>query len=269
MSTVVITGSTRGIGRGLASEFVQRGHSVVISSRNGDDGRAVAADLSAAGTGQAAGTQCDVSDPEAVQALWDFASGEFGQVDFWINNAGYANTRFLAHELPVETVETLVDGNLKGAIDGSQVAMRGRLAQGNGALYNMLGGSYEGKRLTPNMGIYSATKAGIFVLSRYLVEENRDSSVLVGMISPGMLITENFVSEQKHVDAQTWQKLRPVLNVLCDHVETATPWLTEQILANRKHGHRIAWMSGSKIGMRFLHSRLPGGKRDLFSRYGL
>ena len=62
--------------------------------------------------------------------------------------------------------------------------------------------------------------------------------------------------------------MRPLLNVLCDHVDTATPWLVEQVLANRKSGRRIAWLTGGKLMRRFLAARL-GRKRDLFSRYGL
>ncbi len=249
-------------------EFAARGHDVVVSSRSGDDSRRVAEELSS-DQGQVVGTACDVSDADAVENLWSFAVGEFGAVDIWINNAGFATTRFQVHEQPRDSVETLVDGNLKGAIYGSQVAVRGFRAQGGGALYNMLGGSYTGERLTANMGVYSATKGGIYVLTKYLVEENKGSSVLVGMISPGMLITENFLSEQRKLSADEWAKWRPVLNVLCDHVETATPWIVEQVLANTKHGHRIAWMTGASIGWRFLKSRLPGGQRDLFTRYGM
>jgi hypothetical protein len=52
-------------------------------------------------------------------------------------------------------------------------------------------------------------------------------------------------------------------------VETVTPWLTENILANKQSGKRIAWMSGGKIMKRFVDAKLLGRKRDLFSRYNL
>ena len=148
------------------------------------------------------------------------------------------------------------------------MAITGVRAQGGGALYNVLGGSYDGKRLVPNMGVYSSTKAGIHLLTKYLIQENKQENIIIGMISPGMLITENWFDEQAEVSPEEWNKLKPLLNVLCDHVETATPWLTDQVLANTQSGKRIAWMSGGKIMKRFFDAKVLGRKRDLFSRYG-
>ena len=265
MSNVVITGSSKGIGPGLAKEFLRRGHHVVVSARGADSVAQAVRELNALGPGSATGTTCDVTVKAQLQALWEHAQQAFGSVDIWINNAGYANAQHLVHEMPEATVHRLVDGNLKGTVFGSQVAIAGFRKQGHGALYNMLGGSFNGKRLTPRMGVYSSTKAAIWLLSKYLVEENRECGILVGTISPGMLISDNWFEQ---LSAEEWQKMRPLLNVLCDHVDTATPWLVEQVLANRKSGRRIAWLTGGKLMRRFLAARL-GRKRDLFSRYGL
>lgn len=269
MSTVVITGSTRGIGRGLATEFLKRGHQVVVSSRRQPDVDASVEALSREAPGRVSGIICDVTRKADHEALWEHAAARYGRVDYWINNAGRATSRFKVHEMDEAMVHTLVDGNFKGTIFGSQVAIAGFRRQGGGALYNMLGGSFDGRRLTPNMGVYSATKAGDWVLTRYLAEENREAGILVGAISPGMLITENWFEEQKQMPAEEWQKMRPVLNVLCDHVETSTPWLVEQILANTKTGRRIAWMTSGKLAGRFASAYLFRRKRDLFARYGL
>jgi len=268
MSNVVITGSTKGIGRGLADEFIKRGHNVAISSRSQDDVDRVAAELSAAGQARAIGRVCDITDKSQMQALWDAAAGEFGSVDYWINNAGRATSRHQVHELPEDLVRTLIGGNLMGTVFGCQVAITGFRQQGKGNLYNMLGGSFDGKRLTPNMGVYSATKAGVYLLTKYLVAENKDQNITVGCISPGMLITENWIQEQAEMAQDDWVKIRPILNILCDYVETATPWLVDEILANQESGRRIAWMSSSKMMKRFVGARF-GQKRDLFERYGL
>ncbi|MEZ5566345.1 MAG: SDR family oxidoreductase [Gammaproteobacteria bacterium] len=273
MSTVVITGSTRGIGYGLATEFVKRGHNVVLSSRRQADVDKAVAELSELaahpGYGKVQGTTCDVTRKLDVQALWDHAVAAFGRVDYWINNAGRATSRYAVHELPEELVHTLVDGNLKGSIFGSQIAIDGFRLQGSGNLYNMLGGSYDGKRLTPNMGVYSATKAGDWLLTRYLVAENENPQIIIGAISPGMLITPNWFDEQKQMSNEDWLKIRPVLNILCDYVETATPWLVDQVLSNRESGKRIAWMTTGKLLRRFANAKVLGRKRDLFSRFGL
>lgn len=269
MATAVITGSTRGIGRGLATEFLKRGHDVVVSSRGAADVDRAVAELGAPGTGRVAGTPCDVTRKADVQALWDFAVARFGRVDYWINNAGRATSRFLVHEEPEDLVHTLIDGNLTGTVFGSQVAITGFRRQGGGALYNMLGGSYQGGRLTPNMGVYSATKAADWRLTEYLVRENDVPGIVIGAISPGMLITENWFAEQQHVSPEEWAKIRPVLNVLCDHVETATPWIVDEVIANRQSGRRIAWLTTPKLIGRFAARYVLGRKRDLFARYGL
>jgi short-subunit dehydrogenase len=269
MATVVVTGSTKGIGRGLAEEFIKRGHNAIICSRNQADVDRVSAELSAIGPGKCAGAPCDVTDKQQLQNLWDVAVNEFGTVDYWINNAGLANSRYLVHELPENITRTLISSNLLGTTFASQVAVTGFRKQGSGNLYNMLGGSFDGKRLVPNMGVYSSTKSAIHLLSKYLVDENKDENMLIGMISPGMLITENWFDEQKELSDDEWQKIRPMLNILCDYVDVVTPWITEQILANTESGKRIAWLTGGKLARRFFDAKVLGRKRDLFARYGI
>ncbi|MDH3977819.1 MAG: SDR family oxidoreductase, partial [Gammaproteobacteria bacterium] len=215
------------------------------------------------------GKTCDVASKDQVQALWDHAAKVLGSVDIWINNAGTANAQTQMHETPESVVHTLIDSNLKGTIFGSQVAITGFRAQGSGALYNMLGGSYNGKRLTPNMSIYSATKAGIWLITQYLLAENKGCNIMIGMISPGMLLSDNWFTEQKKMSPEEWQKMKPIMNTLCDHVETVAPWLADEVIRNNKYGHRIAWLTTGKILKRFISAKLPGRKRDLFSRYGL
>jgi short-subunit dehydrogenase len=269
MANVIITGSSKGIGRGMAEEFIKRGHNVTISARGQASIDATVAALNGLGGGRANGQSCDVSVKEQVEALWHFAKAEFGTVDFWINNAGTATAQYLTHEVPESVVNTLVDSNLKGTIFGSQVAIKGLRQQGSGALYNMLGGSFHGKQLTPKMNVYSSTKAAIFILSKYLIEENKDTGIMIGTISPGMLLSDNWFAEQKQMSPEQWQKMKPILNVLCDHVETAAPWLTEQVLQNDKYGRRIAWLTNSEIMKRFFKAYVLRHKRDLFSRYAL
>ena len=269
MKNVVITGSTKGIGRGMAEEFIKRGHNVVICGRQQPDVERIAAALNSLAAGTATSKVCDVTDKNAVQQLWNHARNTFGRVDIWINNAGRAIGRYQMHELPESAVQTMVDGNLKGAIFGSQVAIDGFRQQRSGALYNMLGGSFDGKRLAPNMSVYSSTKSAIWLVTQYLIAENKDLNIMIGMISPGMLITENWFDEQKELSKEEWLEIKPTLNVLCDYVETSTPWLVEQVLNNKKYGHRIAWLTSGKIMKRFFDAKVLGRKRDLFSRYGL
>ncbi|MDP7042266.1 MAG: hypothetical protein QGF91_06405, partial [Gammaproteobacteria bacterium] len=94
-------------------------------------------------------------------------------------------------------------------------------------------------------------------------------NILIGMISPGMLITENWFEEQQELSDEEWQNIRPQLDMMCDYVDTVMPWLAQQILTNTENGKRIAWMTNGKMLQRFVRTKLLGQKRDLFSRYGL
>ena len=125
MTNVVITGSSKGVGRGLAEQFVRRGHNVTVSARGQASIDSSVAELRALGEGSVTGCACDVSRKDQVQALWDHAVSEFGSVDLWINNAGTATAQYPAHEVPENVVHTLVDSNVKGTIFGSQIAVKG------------------------------------------------------------------------------------------------------------------------------------------------
>jgi len=269
MSNVVITGSTKGVGRGLANEFARLGHNVVISSRSGDDIVKATQEMNKKSEGTVIGQVCDISDKTQIEALWDLAKSEFGQVDYWINNAGYASGQSPVHKVPESLINTMINTNSIGTLFCSQVAINGFRAQGSGNLYNMLGGSFDGKRLTPGMGVYSSTKASINILTKYLVAENKNTGIVIGTISPGVLVTENWLNEQKRLTNEEWTKQRPMVSIICDHVETATPWIVDEILKNDISGKRIAWLTTYKIILRFIQAKLLGKKRDIFTRYGL
>ena len=118
------------------------------------------------------------------------------------------------------------------------------------------------------MGIYSSTKASINILTKYLVEENKNTGVTIASISPGVLITENWLNEQKKLSQDEWEKARPMANIICDHVETVAPWIVSEILKNNKSGIRIAWML-SKDTLRFFKAKILRQSRDVLSRYGI
>ncbi len=91
---VVITGSTRGIGRGLANEFLKRDCRVAISGRSVDTVQHAVSELRAThGRDRVAGAACNITNPEQLRGLWTEAADSFGSVDVWINNAGMSITR--------------------------------------------------------------------------------------------------------------------------------------------------------------------------------
>ncbi|MDE0238569.1 MAG: SDR family NAD(P)-dependent oxidoreductase, partial [bacterium] len=113
---IVITGSTRGIGNGLAREFLKRRCQVAVSGRSANQVDEVVAELGQYyGDSKVCGAACDITDPEQLQGLWDRAADAFGGVDMWINNAGISITRQPLWEQQDDDLAALVNTNLTGA----------------------------------------------------------------------------------------------------------------------------------------------------------
>jgi NAD(P)-dependent dehydrogenase (short-subunit alcohol dehydrogenase family) len=261
MKTVVITGSTRGIGYGLADSFLALGCAVTISGRTLTSVEKAVAELAAKHEAdRVLGQPCDVTDFEQVQALWDAAQAHFGQVDIWINNAGIGHSQMDSCELSPEQIQSVMDTNLVGAMYGAKVALRGMLDQGFGSFYNMEGLGSDG-RMVKGLALYGCTKAGLRYLTQSWVEETRGTPVLVGALRPGMVMTD-LVTKQYEERPEDWERDKRIFNILGDRVETVTPWLAQKVLANDKTGVRITWLTRGKVIGRFLLA--PFRKRDLF-----
>jgi NAD(P)-dependent dehydrogenase (short-subunit alcohol dehydrogenase family) len=261
MKTIVITGSTRGIGYGLADSFLALGCAVTVSGRTSETVEKAVARLSTKHKADRVfGHPCDVTDFEQVQALWDTAKACFGQIDIWINNAGTGNPQMDFWKLPAERIQSVVGTNLIGAMYGSKVALRGMLDQGFGGLYNMEGLGSDGRKVE-GLALYGSTKSGLRYLDECLARETQGTPVLVGALRPGMVVTD-FLTKQFEGRPEEWERAKRIFNILADRVETVTPWLAHKVLANDKNGVCVSWQSTWKVIGRFLAA--PFRKRDLF-----
>ena len=131
MKTIVITGSTRGIGLGLAAEFLKRECHVVVNGRSQSAVDQAVKDL--AGwypPDRVWGQPGDMTHYDQVQQLWDTAQAHFGSIDIWINNAGVAHPDLEFWDLPQAEIDKTVSLNLIGLMYGCRVAINGMLAQG-------------------------------------------------------------------------------------------------------------------------------------------
>ena len=260
MKVIVITGSTRGIGYGLAQAFIEKGHAVVLSGRYEDSvTKALEKLTETMDQRRLFGQVCDVSHPEQVQLLWDGAVSHFGQVDIWINNAGLANDLMDFHLLAPEEIARVIDTNVLGTLYGSRVALKGFLGQGSGALYNMEGLGSNGRKQA-GLILYGTSKAAIRYFNDALFEETEGTPVIAAAISPGMIWTD-MVSDQFKDRPEAWERNKGVLNIIMDRVETVAPWLAEQILTNETNGARITWLSRRKLAGRFISA--PFKKRQV------
>jgi NAD(P)-dependent dehydrogenase (short-subunit alcohol dehydrogenase family) len=262
LKTVVITGSTRGIGRGLAENFLARDCAVVISGRQQSSVDELVASFGERfGADRVAGVACEITDADQLQGLWDVASSRFGKVDVWINNAGISVPRVPLHEAAATDLMQIVDVNLGGLLLANAVALRGMLAQGDGQIWNMEGFG-SGGQVQPGMCAYGATKRAVNYINKALQKEVRDSGVQVCTLSPGIVVTDLLVGDYD-TSSPEWEKSKKIFNILGDKVETVTPFLVDGILKARKSGAKVAWLTTGKAFRRFMGAGF--NKRDLFA----
>ena len=259
---VVITGSTRGIGYGLAEAFLRLGCSVTVSGRGEEAVKKAVAGLKSRHEAKYVfGLPCNVTIPEKVQVLWDRSLEQFGKVDIWVNNAGTSGEQGLVWELLSSEAQAPIVTNILGTVYGAQVAMRGMLAQGFGAIYNMEGMGSDGRKHA-GLSMYGTSKYAIHYFTESLALEAKDTPLIIGALRPGMVITDMIVGRYKSRPAE-WERAKKIFNIIADRVENVTPWLARQIIANQKNGAVIAYSSSWKLLWRFLSS--PFARRDLFT----
>jgi NAD(P)-dependent dehydrogenase (short-subunit alcohol dehydrogenase family) len=260
--SIVITGSTRGIGYSLAEAFLQRGCAVTISGRTQE-----AVDDAVAKLGKKHkheliyGVPCDVTDCVQVERLWESARNHFGGIDIWINNAGMAVPMMKFWELTPERYDEVVRTNVIGTMYGTRAAMTGMLAQGYGALYNLEGFGARGNRMQ-GMTLYGSTKAGVHFINQSLAQETEGTPVITGAIAPGMVITDMITRQFEGREAEL-EKSKRILNIIAERAETVAPVLADKILKNQKNGITIAYSSSARMMIKFLIA--PFNKRDLFA----
>ncbi len=256
-NVIVVTGGTRGIGKGLARSLLERGQHVAITGRDAATAAKVAGELqsSATGSARAIGIGCDIAKLDEVRACWDQVRREFGRIDIWVNNAGISHDRQRGGEMRAGDIRSVEETNLLGMMLATQVAMRGMESQPNGGtIYNMEGFGSSGMK-TPGMSLYGASKFALTYFNKALLAETRGSRVRICYLSPGIVITDLLKRDMGGAKTPAdWERTKRVYNILADRVETVTPWLADGILRNHKTGARVAWLTGAKAGKRFFMS---------------
>lgn len=263
---VVITGSTKGIGLGMAREFLKRGHAVAIASRGEVAvSEAVAMLKREFPSASVVGKACDVGDYAQVQALWDAAAAALGRIDIWVNNAGRDGSKVPFFMIPPDDMRSTVTTNLIGLMNCNRVCMTGMYKQKGGWIWNMEGFGSNGA-VRPTVGVYGATKYAVRYFTKAMVMELKGTPIKVGYLSPGIVLTDLLIPPPDK-RGERWQQSKKILNVLADTVETVTPYLVEGMLAARESGAAVRWLTGGKVRMRFLKSIFV--KRDVFGPLGL
>ncbi len=186
---VLITGSSRGIGRAIARLFAERGARVAVHyNRNRAAAEATLAELPA---GSHLLVQADLTDPAAVAAMVEAVVAEAGRVDVLVNNAGIYEDHPLA-EVSYEEWQAswrrVIDANLIGAANACYCAARHMIAQGGGRIVNVSSrGAFRGEPTGP---AYGASKAALNAMSQSLAKYLAPFHVTVGVVAPGFVQTD-------------------------------------------------------------------------------
>jgi len=261
MKSIVITGSTSGIGLGLADSFLSLNCSVTISGRSqGNLENTYNLLANKYGHSHLFAYPCDVTQYDQVQALWNSAKAHFGSIDIWINNAGVGHPETEVWNFSPDKIEEVINTNLTGAIYGSVVALNGMLEQGFGGIYNMEGLGSSGP-IIRGLALYGTSKSALAYLTKSMAKETQGTPVLVGGLRPGMVATK-LITEQYDGHPEEWERSKRIFNILSDRVETVTPWLARKVLNNNKNGANIVWLTRFKVLRRFLTA--PFHKRKIF-----
>jgi 3-oxoacyl-[acyl-carrier protein] reductase len=179
----LVTGSTRGIGRGIAEALAAAGARVAVVGRD----RARAEEVAATVANGASGFACDVSDSAQVVALVEDVEKTFGGIDILVNNAGLTRDNIMLR-LKDEDWDAVINANLRGAFVAIRAATRGMMKRRSGRIINIA--SIVG--LTGNKGQtnYAASKAGLIGLTKSVAKEFASRGILANVVAPGFIETD-------------------------------------------------------------------------------
>ena len=243
MKTVVITGSARGFGLEMLKLFRMNDFNTVICDISKESITTAKEELEKINSkGKILSFEVDITKEEEVKDLINKVIKE------------------------VKTIDRLIDIDLKGTITCSKLIMQTMIKQKSGQIFNVEGhGSNDAKIL--GLSLYGTSKRAVTYFTEALAyeAEQKNTNVLIGKITPGIMIT-NFITtalgdgEKITLD----EKTKKVYNILGDYPETIAEFMVEKIINNEKNNVKFTWLTNRKAAWRFMTSGF--NKRDFFSK---
>lgn len=182
----LITGASKGIGRGIAEAFARAGARLMLTARSEERLAALVQELNATGT-ESFHAAADVADETQVQNVFRQVQEKFGRLDILVNNAGVFDGGPL-DQFSLATWEKVMAVNLRGPFLCTREAMRIMKQQGSGRIINV--GSISALRVRPHSAAYSTSKHGLWGMTQVTALEGRPYGITCGCLHPGNVEVE-------------------------------------------------------------------------------
>jgi 3-oxoacyl-[acyl-carrier protein] reductase len=232
--TAIVTGASRGIGRGIAGVLAARGAHVVAGAR-ADNAAATVAEIQQAG-GRAEHVAVDVTDAASIDALVSGTLERHGRIDILVNNAGIARDNLMLR-MKRDDWDQVLATNLTAAFALTQAVLRPMIKQRSGRIISI--SSVVGQMGNAGQVNYAASKAGLIGMTKALAKELASRSITVNVVTPGLIDTDmtKVISEKVQGD---WSSAIPlgrlgtpadVAAAVCFLASDEASYITGQVLA--------------------------------------
>jgi 3-oxoacyl-[acyl-carrier protein] reductase len=230
----IVTGASRGIGRGIAEALAARGAQVIAGAR-GDNAAATVDAIRQAG-GKADAVSIDVTDTASIEAMVEGTLARHGRVDVLVNNAGITRDQLMLR-LKREDWDAVIATNLTAAYTCAQAVLKPMIKQRSGRIVSI--SSVVGQMGNAGQANYAASKAGLIGFSMALAREVASRNITVNVVAPGMIETDmtRAVAEKAQGD---WESLIPLKRLgtpqdiaaaVCFLASDEAAYITGQVLA--------------------------------------
>jgi 3-oxoacyl-[acyl-carrier protein] reductase len=204
--TALVTGASRGIGRGIVEKFAQQGANIAFTYLSSvEKGKALEEELSAYGI-KAKGYQSNAADYKAAEELVNAVVNDFGSLHIVVNNAGITKDNLLMR-MTEEAWDDVINTNLKSVFNVTKAVQRQMLKQRYGSIINMT--SVVGINGNAGQANYSASKAGINGFTKSVAKELGSRNIRCNAIAPGFIETEMTAALDQTV-VQGWRDAIPL-----------------------------------------------------------
>ncbi len=184
---VLVTGGTRGIGRGIAEAFAKAGAKVALCGRNAEAAQLAADEIGKATSATVLGTQANISSSEDVDRMIAEVEEKLGPIRILVNNAGITRDGLLMR-MKNDQWSDVIDTNLTGTFYCSRAVTKGMLKQRYGRIVNI--SSIVGLHGQAGQANYAAAKAGLIGFTKSLAQELAKRNVTANVVAPGYFVTD-------------------------------------------------------------------------------